>query len=225
MVISHAPHTSAAQTLTACHECDLLQYETELSVGRIQTCRRCGGVLYKNAPNGLERALACLSGAAILFVVSSIFPIVSLELQGNYTTATLLGTVYALYSQDMALVAGLVLLTTLLMPALEILAKLYMLVPLHLGFTPPGFSSTFRLMRGVHQWGMIDVFIIGILVSLVKLADLAVIVPGIAIWSFASMIILLAAAAMFFDSHTLWEMAASTRKDLNTPKHMGRSSV
>ena len=223
MITSHS--TNAEHTLIACNECDLLQRETKLSVGRIQTCRRCGCVLYKNTRNGLERALACLIGAAILFVVSSTFPIVSLELQGNHTTATLLGTVYALYDQDMALVAGLVFLTTLLMPALEIFAKLYMLVPLHLGFIPPGFASVFRLMRSVRQWGMIDVFIIGILVSLVKLADLAVIVPGIAIWSFASMIILLAAAAMYFDSYTLWKMADATGKDSNTPKRMEPTSA
>lgn len=212
MIASHLPSINAEHALIACHECDILQRETTLSVGEIQTCRRCGAVLFKNAPNGLERALACLIGAAILFVVSSTFPIVSLELQGNRTTATLLGTVHTLYSQDMALVAALVLLTTLLMPALEIIAKLYMLIPLHLGFTPPNFSSVYRLMRGVRQWGMIDVFIIGILVSLVKLADLAAIVPGIAIWSFASMIVLLAAAAMFFDSHALWKMATSRQK-------------
>lgn len=221
---SHLASINATHKLIACHECDILQRETALRVGEMQTCRRCGAVLFKNAPDGLERALACLIGAAILFVVSSTFPIVSLELQGNRTTATLLGTVHTLYSQDMTLVAALVLLTTLLMPALEIFAKLYMLVPLHLGFTPPGFSSVFRMMQGVRQWGMIDVFIIGILVSLVKLADLAVIVPGIAIWSFASMVILLAAAAMFFDSHALWAMAASRHSNMNVTNDMELSS-
>ncbi len=206
--------------LIGCHECDLLQRATPLNAGHIQTCCRCEAVLFRNSPDGLERALACLIGAAILFVVSSIFPIVSLHMQGYRTTATLLGTVHTLYSQDMVLVAVLVLLTTILMPALEIFAKLYMLIPLHLGFTPAGFSSVFRLMHGIRQWGMIDVFIIGILVSLVKLADLALIVPGIAIWSFALMTILLAAAAMFFNSHALWQMVTARQNAVNVSGNM-----
>lgn len=220
MTTLHASPVNAKHTLIACHECDLLQRETTLSVGQIQTCHRCEAVLYKNSLDGLERALACLIGAAILFVVSSSFPIVSLDLQGRHTTATLLGTVHTLYSQDMALVAVLVLLTTLLMPALEIFAKLYMLIPLHLGFIPPDLPLVFRLMQGVRQWGMIDVFIIGILVSLVKLADLAVIVPGIAIWSFAMMVILLAAASVFFDSHALWQKVIYNQRPTKMDQHL-----
>lgn len=147
MATSHLPYANAANPLIACPECDLLQRETALPMGKALTCQRCGAVLYKNAPEGLERTLACLIGAAILFAVSSIFPIVSLELQGHRTTATLVGTVHALYAQDMALVAALVLLTTLLMPAMEIFAKLYLLASLHLGFIPPGFAPVFRLDR------------------------------------------------------------------------------
>lgn len=220
MEYPHIHSDNAAQHIIACHECDLLQRETAVPIGGALTCRRCGAVLYKNAPEGLERTLACLLGAAILFAVSSIFPIVSLELQGNRTTATLVGTVHALYAQDMALVAALVLLTTLLMPAIEILAMLYMLMPLRLGYTPPGFAAVFRLVQAVRPWGMVDVFIIGVLVSLVKLAHLAVIVPGIAMWSFAAMIILLAAAAVSFDPHALWERVAARRRSMDTAHDM-----
>ena len=54
---------------------------------------------------------------------------------------------------------------------------------------------------------MVEVFLLGTLVSLAKLAHLAHVQPGIALWSFAALMVLLAAAAAAFDPHALWERA------------------
>lgn len=51
---------------------------------------------------------------------------------------------------------------------------------------------------------MLEVFLIGVLVALVKLADMADIVPGIALWAFALLIPLLAGAAAFLDPEIVW---------------------
>ncbi|MFZ4537575.1 paraquat-inducible protein A [Propionivibrio sp.] len=215
---------SEARPVIACHECDLLQREMAVPIGGALLCNRCGAVLFKNVPEGLERTLAFLLGAAILFVVSCVFPIVSLNLQGIVTTATLIETVRALYSQGMALMAMLVFMVTLMMPTIEIMAKLYLLIPTHLGYTPPGFAPTFRLVQAVQPWSMVDVFIIGVLVALVKLANLGDIVPGIALWSFGAMIVLLAAAAASFDPHALWEKVSTAETPIDTGHEIGPSS-
>ena len=69
----------SAASLTACHECDLLQRETPLAPGGTARCPRCGAVLYRNQPDGLDRTLAYTLGAAALFVVANSFPIVGLD--------------------------------------------------------------------------------------------------------------------------------------------------
>ena len=190
--------------LIACHDCDLLQRATPLPEGGTARCPRCGAVLYRSKADGLDRTLAYALGAAALFVVANAFPIVGLEAAGNHTSTTLFGAVRTLYDQEMASVAGLVFVTTILMPALQIGALLYMLLPLKLGRVPHGLPAVFRVMHAVRPWGMVEVFMLGTLVALTKLAALASVVPGIALWSFGVLMLLIAAAAASFDSHELW---------------------
>ena len=197
--------------MIACHECDLLQREVQLAPGGTAHCARCEAVLYRDRPDGLDRTLACTLGAAVLFVLANAFPIVELEASGIGTSTTLWGTVRTLHSQDMTIVAGLVFITTILVPAIEIGAFLYMLVPLKLVRMPQGLPAVFRLVHAVRPWGMVEVFMLGTLVSLAKLAHLAHVVPGIALWSFGVLMFLVAAAAASFNPQALWARVEAAR--------------
>src|SRR5712675_1949562 len=108
------------QTLIACHECDLLQRTPPLQERTVARCRRCMSLLYRPLDEDLDRPLAYTLAATILFAIANAFPIVGLELQGQSTTATLIGTAQALYQQDMQLLAALVFFTTVLVPAVQL---------------------------------------------------------------------------------------------------------
>ena len=202
--------------MIACHECDLLQKPVAIPPGRSMQCARCGACLRRHRPDGLRRTLACLVGAALLFVVSASFPIVAMEIQGQRTVATLFGAARALEQQGMLGVGVLVFVTTVASPILQIGSMLYMLIPLHQGVVPPRIDVAFRLVHTMKQWGMVEVFILGVLVSLVKLAGIAKVVPGIALWAFAALIVLLAAAAANFEADDLWERVSELRRRART---------
>lgn len=191
--------------LIACHECDLLQHEVPLPPKGAARCPRCGAVLYRNVPDSIDRTLACILAAAILFVIANAFPIVGLDAQGNRTSTTLFGTVRTLHEQEMTSVAALVFVTTILMPALQLGAMLYMLLPLKFGRVPQGVPAMFRMVEAVRPWGMVEVFLLGTLVSLAKLAHIASLVPDVALWSFAALMVLLAAASASFDERSFWQ--------------------
>ena len=175
-------------------------------------CSRCGATLRRHRPDSLRRALACELGAALLFGVSLSFPIVAMEIQGQKTVATLIGAARALQAQDMDSVAVLVFVTTVVSPLLHIFSMLYILGPLQRGFVPPGLNLAFRLVQNLKQWGMVEVFILGVLVSLVKLAGIAKVVPDIALWSFAGLIVLLTAAASNFEPADMWDRVGQLRR-------------
>lgn len=197
--------------LIACHECDLLQREAPLPRGGVARCGRCGAELYRNHPEGLEHALALTAGAVVLFVVANAFPILGLALEGQVIQTTLFNTVRTLWDQQMKPVAVLVFLTTIAMPALELFAIAYLLLPLRLGRVPPCFAQVFRMLQSVRPWGMVEVFMLGVLVSLVKLAHLAGVVAGIALWSFAALMLVMAAIASVFDARALWARVDALR--------------
>lgn len=199
MRVMHGP------TLLACHECDLLQRAVALPPDGVARCARCRGVLYRSKPGGLDRTLAYSLGAAVLFIIANAFPIVGMEAAGFHSSTTLFGTVRTLRDGDMTSVAALIFVTTILMPAVAISAFLYLLLPLKLGRVPRGLPAVFRILHAVRPWGMVEVFLLGTLVALTKLAHLAHVVPGVALWSFGALMFLTAAAAASFDTHEFWD--------------------
>jgi paraquat-inducible protein A len=192
--------------LTACHECDLLQREPMLPPGGVARCRRCSAVLFRHIPDSIDRGLAFTLGAAFLFIIANLFPIVGLEVQGISSATSLYGAVEAIWKNDMEGVAALVFITTILIPAVELSLMLYVLLPVKLGQVPQGLAPILRVLKSVRPWSMTQVFILGVLVALVKLAHLAHIVPGIALWSFGGLILLLTGAVASFNTHELWTM-------------------
>jgi paraquat-inducible protein A len=177
--------------LIACHECDLLQRNVAVAPGAAIRCARCGATLARRPRHGIDRSLPLFLAAAILFVLANAFPIVTLQLQGDETDATLLRAAQVLYDEHRPEVALLVLVTGVLAPAMQIGTALYLLVALRLRRVPPGFASAFRLFRQSAPWAMVEVFALGVLVSMVKLAHVATIVPGIALWSFGVLMVAL----------------------------------
>ncbi|MBB5460280.1 paraquat-inducible protein A [Paraburkholderia sp. Cpub6] len=127
-----------------------------------------------------------------------------LAVNGDLVQTTLFGAVRVLYQDGIWPLAGLVFITTMLMPALQAASMAYLLVPLRLGRVPYRADLVFRLLHLAQPWGMTEVLILGLLVALVKLAHIASVVPGVALWSFGALMILLAAASAAFDPHELW---------------------
>jgi paraquat-inducible protein A len=197
--------------LIACHECDLLQRETPLPPSGVARCGRCGATLYRSHPESLERTLALTVGALLLLVIANAFPILGLKLQGQLIQTSLIHTVQTLYAEDTRSVAVLVFVTTIAVPSIELGALLYLLLPLRLGHLPPHFALVYRVMHAVRPWGMVEVFMLGVLVSMVKLANLATAVPGIALWSLAALMILMAAISATLDGRALWARAGALR--------------
>jgi paraquat-inducible protein A len=196
--------TDHAAQLIACHDCDLLQRDIALNPGCTATCRRCGAVLYRNATDSIDRTLAYTLAASVIFLVANVFPIFTIEVQGDHSAINLYGAVLSLWDQQMKSISLLVLITTIIMPAVELVTMTYLLLPLKFGHVPPGCTLFMRTLQFVEPWGMVEVFMLGILVSLVKLTNSFKVIPGIALWSFGLLTLLLAACASSFSSRDVW---------------------
>ena len=190
----------------ACHECDVLHRIKSLPAREAAHCVRCGAVLYKHKPNSLERTLAFGFASLILFILANSFPFLGLKIGSQVRETTLITGIYELYVQGMHLVAIRVLLTTILVPFTQMVCLLYIVLPLKFQRLPNRLPLVFRFVNSLRPWGMMEVFMIGILVSLVKLAGMAKIIPGISLFSFLALIFVLAAMTVSLDSHLIWHI-------------------
>ncbi|NLX19421.1 MAG: paraquat-inducible protein A [Desulfobulbus sp.] len=197
--------TSETDRLIACHDCDLLHH---LPDNRTTTllCARCGAVLRRRKPATVERSLAWITAALILFILSNSFPFLAIQSSGLVQETILLSGIHELWKQGLHGLSVLVLLTCVLVPLVQMLGLLYILTPLQFGRTPaPYAGSLYRFIQELAPWGMMEVFMVGILVALVKLGHLATIIPGISVFSFAALIFVMAAAFASLDPVLLWD--------------------
>lgn len=193
-------------SIISCHECDVIHRIKPLPGKGAAHCIRCGAVLYKHKSNSLERTLAFAFAGLILFILANSFPFLGLKIGSQVRQTTLITGIYELYVQGMQVIAILVLLTTVLVPFTQMLCLLYILLPLKFHRLPKGLPRVFRSFNNMGPWGMMEVFMVGILVSVVKLAKMAKIIPGISLYSFLALIFVLAAMTVSLDSHLIWHI-------------------
>jgi paraquat-inducible protein A len=161
--------------------------------------------LYREKKDSLDRTLSLTIAGVILFIVANTYPFLALEKEGLVQETTLITGVKTLYAQGMESLALLVLLTSILVPLVQLVGMLYVFVPLKFNRVPRKLALVFRFIRHLQPWGMMEVFMVGILVSVVKLGKMAKIVPGLALYSFVVLIFILAAAAGSLDPRIVWD--------------------
>lgn len=193
------------QPLIACHACDLLHRVRLLPEKSKVRCRRCGSILYFHYPETVDRTLALALSGLVLLTIANLYPFLSLESQGSVLETTLITGIIILSQQSMTGLALLVLLTSLLVPCLFLVALVYVLGSLKQRRQVPARGPVFRLALMIRPWSMTEVFLLGILVSVVKLGKMATIIPGTALFSFLVLAFVLAAVNTFLDPRTIWE--------------------
>jgi paraquat-inducible protein A len=188
-----------------CPGCDAVYARAELQPREVAHCARCGTEIGRHPGAQESRILPLTVTSLIMFAIANLFPIVEIELQGLRSQTTLAGAVVVLGSEGMSVVALLVLATTILFPLLQLCILVYLLIPLRREHRPLGFAILVRLMQSLRPWGMIEVFLLGVLVAVVKLSSMATVVPGPALWAFVALTVTLT-AVLSFNPGAFWEM-------------------
>lgn len=179
------------ENMMGCGECDAVFEKINLSRGERAYCLCCGAEIGQ-APQPLMHVLALVLTALIVFIIANCFPIVKVEVQANSAQTTLLGAAWMMFDTGRAFVGVLILFTTFIVPLLNLLLMIYILVGVSvLQRRPTYLRAALRGLYLFRTWGMIEVFLIGVLVTLVKLVSMVVVIPGVALWAFAILSLLM----------------------------------
>lgn len=195
----------ADASLIACAHCDLLQHLPDLAPGGSARCPRCNKELWRRREDSLNRTLALTFAAAVLYVVANSVPMLGLTIVGRGASTTVIGGARHLWDNGQQVVGVLVLFTAVIAPALQI----GLMLAIALGGMrerPPRWVG--RLLRHhptTRIWSMIEVMMVGVLVALVKIADYATVIPGIALFVLWVLVFLLAGMQASFDPREIWE--------------------
>jgi paraquat-inducible protein A len=188
-----------------CEGCDAAYRRTRPGRHEILSCPRCGTELDRDWGTLHTYILPLSAACLILFAIANLFPIVEIKVRGLHSETTLVGALLTLTQEGRSSVALLVLATTLVFPLAQLAILLYLSVPLVDRRKPAGFNILVRLMQSLRPWGMIEVFLLGVLVAIVKLSGLARVIPGAALWAFMGLTVLLT-VVLSFNPRAFWQL-------------------
>jgi paraquat-inducible protein A len=197
-------HSLLPAQCIACHDCDALVETPDLQPGQKVVCPRCLALLFSFQHNSLHRTAAFALGAAVLFVVSNLFPFLTMRAGFRESEMHLWQSVSGIGEQGYPYLAAAVAIFILAAPALVILGLLYLVVPLLNERRMPGAIALARWVNRGKRWNMAEVFLVGVLVSLMKLGSLATLSLGTSFWSYVAQIICLTAAIASIHPRELW---------------------
>ena len=167
-------------------------------------CAQCHASLFHYRRNSLQRAAAFVVAAAFLFVAANCFPFMTLQAGYRENQMVLSQSTSGLEHQGSPYLGLAVGLFTLVAPTLIITGLIYLLFGLLAGRRLPGAIPLCRWVYRARRWNMMEVFLLGALVSLLKLGKLATLTLGISFWAFVGLIICLTAALSSIDYRELW---------------------
>jgi len=193
-------------SLVVCGQCGLAHHWQPLPEACQARCTRCEAILGRAHRLSIQGILALTVAAAAAFLIAINAPLMSISLRGGAETATLPQAISIAWREDQQLVAILAGITALLAPAAFIGRRLYVLIPLAAGNKPPGFAWCVRALHQAARWNMVEVFTIGVLLSLVRLAGLADTSPGPGLFALGAMTVLLASIESAGLQHLWWQV-------------------
>ncbi|HWY25686.1 MAG TPA: PqiA/YebS family transporter subunit [Nevskia sp.] len=196
---------STAQ-LIICECCDSVYRRAPLSGRATARCGRCGTPLYKSTKTNLDHMLALTLAALPAFLVANAYPLMTLEVGGRYSEATLWGMIVDTYDSNVSPLAVVAALTVFFFPLLQIGLYAWVLIPLRRGRVPVAFIGIMHALRQMQPWTMVEVFVLGLLVAVVKLGNMATSTPDLGMWGFAALTLLLTMLNAR-DLEQLWERA------------------
>jgi paraquat-inducible protein A len=197
--------------MLACPDCDLLHRAFRSPAGMTQVCGRCGADLGQGEPASLHRALAWFITALILLLLALAFPLMSLRLHGTVREASIPGCVAILGKLGWPWLAAILLTMVILGPLVHLSGMVVVLYQVCRGRARRWTARIFRFLEEFRRWGMVEVFLLGVLVSYAKLSRMAAMTPGLSLYALAGFVLATAMAFSSLDPRAVFDAAWAGR--------------
>ncbi len=195
---------NASSPLLICEHCDSVYRRPGLSRGESSRCVRCDAVLERREWLELDGLQAMALAGTILFVIANSWPVLSLGLGGQHEATTLWGMAVFMWNDGYPIIASITVFTLLIVPFLRMTGIFWLLAWARRGRRAPAFVGLMVILARIKPWAMVEVFVLGVLVAIVKSKAYYDVDPGAGIFAYAALTIL-ATVASSADLRGLWD--------------------
>lgn len=196
---------TAHHHLGACPDCDLLIDITAVPVDFNAVCPRCGHVLYEAHPNAVLRGLALSASGLLLFPLAMLLPIMTLSRMGLVHAGSIADGIFRLFTGGYWVMGTMVLVCAVLAPLIDLLLLFFITSLIWLKKKTPHLTTMMRTLHHIRDWAMLEVLMMGIMVSLVKLKDMATLEFGAGLACMVMTLLCAVLSQVVVNHHELWE--------------------
>ena len=201
----------------ACPECDLLQHLPELPPGSKARCPRCGYMVASRTTDPVDRPLALTITALIALIIANTTPLMGLSAVGRSASTTIVGGAYDMWRQGQEVTAMIVAFCAVIAPTAYLLFLLTVLLAVRRQPAPQWVGELLRWAESMRPWSMNEVMLLGILVALIKIAELATVDAGIGMYAVGALVLLFPAIMVTFDPQEVWDRVAWAHEEATPP--------
>lgn len=194
------------KTAVNCRTCGLVQRLDELKPRSQAQCCRCGSLIMTYKHNSLSRTAAFSLAAIILYIPANIYPILRMSYHGAYSESTVWDGCVNLFKDGQWFVAVIVFVSSMAIPLFKLLTLVFLVVTARTKSPLWRRERTqlYKVIDVIGPWAMLDVFLMAILVALVKLQQIATVMPGRGLIAFTAVVVLTILASTSFDPKLIW---------------------
>lgn len=200
------PHKAPDSELVLCRYCDLLQQLPALQDGEAANCQCCGHELDARQRESALRPILYALSALFMLLLTNLFPFVGMDAAGSHRDMNFFDTSAVLLDEDHPWLAVLVWLFIQAIPCFCMLAIIYLKLGMYIRL--PALVQMARLLYMLKPWSMVDIFLMGLIVSFVKLLSHFDISLGMSFWAFCLFCLLHLRTFQVVDRHELWSRIA-----------------
>lgn len=191
--------------LQSCPSCDLLVETPTLEVGQSAGCPRCATTIASKKENSISNVLFISLAALFISYPAFFWPIMTLNAVGNEAKGSLFDAVIVCFSSNFQFVAFILLMTSILLPIVRFSLMLLITLCLKIKYHPPELLPLFKFSHHLEEWAMLDIYIIGIGVTLIKVYALASIEFNVALFCLLALTVLSVLLSAKIDHEEFWQ--------------------
>lgn len=194
---------SATDEVVLCPQCDLTVKLPQIAEGDKAVCPRCHTTLSARWVEPSLQPVSCAVSALIMMVFANLFPFINMRVSGIYNQIRLIEIPQAMMSDDYASLASLFIIFVQLIPAFCMVAIILLCLKVRMPHRLKVIMG--RAIYLAKVWCMVEIFLVGVLVSFVKLMAYGDIGIGPSFIPYCLFCLLQVRAFQCTDRYSLWQ--------------------
>jgi len=192
--------------IEACPECDLLLQSTQVKEGFVSQCPRCQYTLEHPTHLSIRNNFICVFVGLLFYFPAVLLPILKFTMAGHTEVMSVIDCVKTLFTTGNWGIGFVVFFSLLFVPLVQMMLMTFITTRIFYKVRSHYLAISFKWYNYLNIWGMLDIFMLSIIVASIKLRDDAELDPGLGLYAFILLLFTSAMQVQLLNKKLVWRL-------------------